>query len=210
MTPCPAFEVADFCNYCTCCKTCHHTLKGVATFANSTLHFASLKWKSDDWTEIRFRLTHPQGPTCPERPRRHSLGNWSSSKVIKVEESIAGRPGPFNCSLKGDVTSTWMRFICFRQMELRFMWWRLVIDYRHKSFDSCRSQALEFRRVVMGWPINQLCVILFYCFEVCSGFHIHGNKKFYIFLRICFSLHQKEFPAITPPTHMQTLLSYWS
>ena len=30
------------------------------------------------------------------------------------------------------------------------LWWQLVIDYPHKSFDNHRSQALEFRRLIMG------------------------------------------------------------
>ena len=33
----------------------------------------------------------------------------------------------------------------FRQLELRFMWWWLVIDHPHKSFDNCHNQELAFR-----------------------------------------------------------------
>lgn len=145
-TPCPAFEVADFCN-CMLRNLSPHSQRS-GHICKLDAAFCIIKVK-EWWLNGDLFQADTSTRTCPERPRRHSLGNWSSSKVIKVEESIAGRPGPFNCSLKGHVTSTWMRFTCFRQMELRFMWWGLLIGYRHKRFNSCRSQALKFKRVAM-------------------------------------------------------------
>ena len=34
-------------------------------------------------------------------------------------------------------------YIILRQTKFRFMWWQLVIDYPHESFDNCHGQALD-------------------------------------------------------------------
>ena len=54
------------------------------------------------------------------------------------------QPSPFNYSLGSCITNIDEVYI-FRQKKLKFMWWRLVIDYPHESFDNYRSQAVAFK-----------------------------------------------------------------
>ena len=38
-------------------------------------------------------------------------------------------------------------YVCFRRMNLKLMWWQLIIDCPHKSFDNCYNQELTFKLV---------------------------------------------------------------
>ena len=82
---------------------------------------------------------------------------------------------------------TWIRSIFFRWTEIRFMWWRLVIDYPHKN-THCRSQELVFRWAVMD-IINKLtmCSPKLYHVKIVLQFSYSWKnfEKNYIYFTIC-------------------------
>ena len=65
-------------------------------------------------------------------------------------QGIHSRQCPFDCS-RGSCNAD-MNEICIfvGEWSVRLMWWWLLIDCLHKSFDNCRSQAWALRRAVMG------------------------------------------------------------
>ena len=61
----------------------------------------------------------------------------------------------------------------FRWAELRFMWWQLMIDYPHESFDNHRSQEIAFRWAVMTSRIvRQYVSIKFHASKITTIFYI--------------------------------------
>lgn len=84
------------------------------------------------------------------RPTQKTLGNRSSSKVIKVKESIADHV--HLTAHEGHVMLRWVWSIFLRGVELRFMWWQLVIVFPHKSFDNCFDKCRfgHIWRIIVG------------------------------------------------------------
>ena len=69
----------------------------------------------------------------------------SFSASMKVRSRHHSRPSLFNCS-RGLCDADMVEISDFvGEQSERFMWWRLVINYLHKSFDNGHSQALAFR-----------------------------------------------------------------
>ena len=67
---------------------------------------------------------------------------------------------------------------------------QLLIDYTHKSLDNRCSQTLAFRFLVMGQPIDRLCVTLTLLLQNMYQFHVHERKNC-ILMTICFSSQEK-------------------
>ena len=59
-------------------------------------------------------------------------------------------------------------------MELRFMWWQVVIYYSYKSYDNCRSQELALDEQL--WAISLIVCSLEHYYKIHSNFHIHEKK----------------------------------
>ena len=71
------------------------------------------------------------------------------------------------------------------------MWWRLVSDYPHKSFNNCHSQELGVRWV--GLWVNQWIYYVFpqtYCFNICSKFLYSWQRKLKLKLHSPWNLFQ--------------------
>ena len=65
----------------------------------------------------------------------------------------------------------------------------------------------------MCWQLVVIILVIVLIIAVAKSQHLDEqlwvNLLSCIFLRICFSLQEKESLAVTPPKQMQTLLFYW-
>ena len=117
----------------------------------------------------------------------------ASSAIWTNGEASHSRPGPFHnrspWSCNADMD--WDMYL-LGEWRLTFMWWRFVIGcLSYKSLHNSTSQALESRRVVMGYHVDWLFVcyhdfntlkyVVIYVFVVFVCF-IFSNSQFLLFL----------------------------